>query len=623
MTITTQAGELAAAIQYAKYNDGHAANVKATAKVTLVGLPSDGDTVVVGGSTYTFKSTLTPTAGQVLIGATTTDTALSLANAINGTLQAGVVAAGTLPSLKAWADPAANIVYLTAFSPDKAVGNAITLTKTGANITISGATFAGGVTGNEDLVNGNKAFGAISLSAQPTPTTDTFVLDAETYKFVSTTPAAYTSHTTEVKIGATVDVTMTNLVNAIMQTGVAGTDYSSGGVVNPTVAVQESWNVRAWLRAVTAGTAANSLVLQKTGTVEAVSAATLLGGSAVATFQYSNLTWWRFPSRDVDYTEVQMQDVLPLEIGITMTPKGAYKSGVSVAGGGTLLPRLQDSIGTLLLASLGQASTVVNGGVGTHTFKFNTNEIDIPWIAARKMIPGRDNILGQGIIGFDNKVNLLRTTVAATAPVEMMVQLLGRVPVPDSHPEVWTGQSFEDFTGVPLACKGLFKLPTVAGLPTPLPVTQVVVEMANVTTTPREEMIVGSYNPDDVVPRTRAMTFRFIYKWKDPTLWGMLFSNKLRADTWSPTPFISTSSGGQYAVDLLVQSPFNIPGTTTPYSLEIQANQVFWQSNPIRMRAGDIVVMEVIGTVLYQSAGYVQFVLTNGNVTGYSVPAEA
>src|SRR5258707_689640 len=130
MTITTQAGELATAIQYAKYNDGHASNLKSSATVTLTATVADGNTVVVNGVTYTAKTTLTPTAGQFLIGSSTTDTAQNLSNAINGTL-GSTVAVGTVPNLYAWADPAANLVYLHAFSPDKAVGNALTLTKTG------------------------------------------------------------------------------------------------------------------------------------------------------------------------------------------------------------------------------------------------------------------------------------------------------------------------------------------------------------------------------------------------------------------------------------------------------------------------------------------------------------
>lgn len=619
MTITTQFGEFAVALQYAKYNHGFAKNVRASATVSFTGLPADGNTVVVNGVTYTFKTSLTPTAGQVLIGTTTTITAANLAKAINGELD-DAVAAGTTPNLFATSEASANYVFLTALSPSKSVGNALTLTKTGSNITVSGATFSGGITGGE---GGNKSFGVATLTDQPSAA-DNFVVNTETYTFVSGTPAAYASHTVEVKIGATADVTMLNFVNAVMDTGVDGTDYSSGTPANPDAEVIEYSDMRAIMNALVAGTAGNSLVLTKSGTNLHVSGSgTFLGGLAETPFDKASLTWYRLRAREIDYGEMQMQDIIPLEIGGTMTPTGAYKQGVAVGGVIQTMPRIETSIGVLLTAALG-LDTLANpaSGVYTHTFTFQSNEINIPWIAARRMIPGRDEIFGKGMTGYDNKINSLTTTIAATAPVEMAVSFMGRVPEADNHPEVWSGNSFEDFKSIPLACKGTFRLPTVSGLPTPLPVTRVTVDLTNVVTTPREEMIVGDYNPDDVVPRTRAVVFSAIYKWRDASLFDLLFGNVLKATAWSPTPFESLSEGSDYAVDLLVESPHLITGTSTPYSLRIVANEVVWSMRPIRMRAGDIILMEVTGTVLYNSSGYVKYIVTNGQASAYAAPAE-
>lgn len=57
-----------------------------TGTFTLSGTPSDGDTVVIGGTagvTFTFKTSLGSTAGNVLIGASATAAATNLFNAIN------------------------------------------------------------------------------------------------------------------------------------------------------------------------------------------------------------------------------------------------------------------------------------------------------------------------------------------------------------------------------------------------------------------------------------------------------------------------------------------------------------------------------------------------------------
>lgn len=617
MTITAQFGEIAIAPQYTKFEDGFPSNQKAYAKITLTGIPADSNTVVVNGITYTFK-TSPATAGDVLIGATTKASAQNLADAINGKLSAAVFA-GTTASLAAWADPAENIVYLNAWSPNKSVGNALTLTKTGTNITVSGATFSGGITGGK----GNKAQGVARLALQPSAL-DQFVIGTLTYVFTAGTPAAFGASTVEVKIGATVDVTLGNLAKAVNASGVAGTDYSSATPANSDIQATSYTDLAIFLEALVAGSAGNSLVLTKTGTNLAVSGSgTILGGSDSAAYDETALSWLRLRAQEIDYGDAQMQTIIPLEIGGTMTPTGAYKQGVAVAGGAQIMPRMEKSLGDILLATLGKASSSFSGGVGTHVFTFNTNEIDIPWVAVRRMIPGRDQILGNGIVGFDNKVNVMRITIAAASPLQTMLQFIGRFPRMDNHPEVWSGDSFEDFKSIPLACVGQFKLPTVSGLPDPLPVTNVIVEMANVTTTPREEMIVGSFYPDDVVPRTRAMTFRFIYKWRDASLAQYLFGNQLKATAWSPTPFTTVSSGSDFAVDLLAESEHPIAGTDTPYSLRIQANEVFWQPGAMRLRAGDIVLMDITGTVLYNSNGYVKFTLKNGqNASTYNMPTE-
>lgn len=58
-----------------------------TPKGTVVGLlqPADGDTVTLGTVTYTFKTALTPTAGQVLINGSLAAAVLNLQRAINHT----------------------------------------------------------------------------------------------------------------------------------------------------------------------------------------------------------------------------------------------------------------------------------------------------------------------------------------------------------------------------------------------------------------------------------------------------------------------------------------------------------------------------------------------------------
>ena len=132
--------------------------VNATGQLSLNGAqPAAADTVVVGGSTYTFRATSAgvTAAGDVLIGATANATLVNLANAINdsggtnngtGTGTYDATAANTSATA---AVPVGNTLTLTAISATAATGNAVVLTNpthTGGGFTVSGSgTLTGGV----------------------------------------------------------------------------------------------------------------------------------------------------------------------------------------------------------------------------------------------------------------------------------------------------------------------------------------------------------------------------------------------------------------------------------------------------------------------------------------------
>lgn len=109
---------------------------KATGTVTVATNPSTGDTVVVNGVTFTFKTTAA-TADEVTIGASAAATATNLAAVLN---------ASTAPAVAiAQYSAAAAVVTVTANSYGVA-GNTFTLGAgtAGVKVTVSGATLAGG-----------------------------------------------------------------------------------------------------------------------------------------------------------------------------------------------------------------------------------------------------------------------------------------------------------------------------------------------------------------------------------------------------------------------------------------------------------------------------------------------
>jgi hypothetical protein len=108
----------------------------ASGTITLSNLPTANDTVIIGDTTFTFKSSA-PAAGDVLIGASVTATSVNLvAKILAHSALTGVVTASS----------AAGVTTVSAVTPGK-WGNLIRLAEgvdSGSVIAVSGATLSGG-----------------------------------------------------------------------------------------------------------------------------------------------------------------------------------------------------------------------------------------------------------------------------------------------------------------------------------------------------------------------------------------------------------------------------------------------------------------------------------------------
>ena len=121
-------------------------SVRATATITSSGVTvANNDTITIDGTTYTWKTALTPAANEVLIGASAATNLSNLAAAIGGW---GVVntnyGTGTAYQRNVQVTGlTATVLTLSALRGGTG-GNSIALANTAANITLSGATLAGG-----------------------------------------------------------------------------------------------------------------------------------------------------------------------------------------------------------------------------------------------------------------------------------------------------------------------------------------------------------------------------------------------------------------------------------------------------------------------------------------------
>jgi flagellin len=124
-----------------------------------------GDTVTVGSQTYTFVTALssTPTANQVLVGATDAASLTNLANAINAGSGAGVTyGSPTVANTSAKATAGTNSIAFTALTPGLA-SNSINTSTTGTANTFGAATLSGGTAGSiNDLLTSADATAALA-----------------------------------------------------------------------------------------------------------------------------------------------------------------------------------------------------------------------------------------------------------------------------------------------------------------------------------------------------------------------------------------------------------------------------------------------------------------------------
>ena len=134
--------------------------VAATGTLNLAGQPSNGETVTVGATTYTFKTTLSssPTvANEIHIGASASATATNLAEALNGGANIGTdYSTGTAANASATAVANGSTVSLTAITAGTG-GNSIAFSTGGTssgNLAVTAfASGAASVTTNPNLNN--------------------------------------------------------------------------------------------------------------------------------------------------------------------------------------------------------------------------------------------------------------------------------------------------------------------------------------------------------------------------------------------------------------------------------------------------------------------------------------
>lgn len=245
------------------YGDATATYASGTA--TLASVQAD-DTVTVNGLVYTAVANAaakTNPGDFAVDGATDILVAAELVSVVNADTRIGTIGKVTASQ----ADPATNVVTFTTNVAGTA-GNATTLAETGDTITISGATFAGGLA---TVTTDNTIFAKATVALATVVAGNSVTIDGLVYTGVAN-DAAKTNPGDFAVDGASNALDMAELASVINADTRVGT---SGG--NVTATVQGSV---IYLVTDVPGTAGNAITLTKVGTPVTISGATFAGGQS-------------------------------------------------------------------------------------------------------------------------------------------------------------------------------------------------------------------------------------------------------------------------------------------------------------------------------------------------------
>jgi hypothetical protein len=337
----------------------------------------------------------------------------------------------------------------------------------------------------------------------------------------------------------------------------------------------------------------------------------------------------------------KMQAALPDEIGGKAMSFGSYVTGVWGGGTASLIARLENRLGWLLLATLGEVSTVADTkaedlsliggddsttlGVNSHIFYFSDDdEFFAPWLTIRRKLPHATAAEEVGEILQDGRIGTFTLNAASGAPVTVDLGIVGRRLQASEEFDVNPGWSsaYDDFTTFAVAsCEGHFKLEE-----TEYDVTNVTLTVNNNVLPPAQSVVIGSIDPKDFPLLSRTVTVAATILIENYDLYVTTFAGSaVDVSAGTDQSAACTVYKGDLDVMLASQVAIGASGDTDEkYKLRIftgTANEnVAWQVRPIRTVPRRPIVMQVIGNVEALSSGIGFYAVLQNAQANYNLP---
>lgn len=329
--------------------------------------------------------------------------------------------------------------------------------------------------------------------------------------------------------------------------------------------------------------------------------------------------WYRHRATVADLGVVDPTQEGPAEVGGIAVPTFPYKSGPLVAGGLTIQPRYENTLGWLLYAMLGNVDSAVdpyNADVYNHVFTIDpADSTNVPWLGFRKHIPRKDGVANTdlGEIFKDCKVVGGTLALPNDQPLSMRLDVIGREFELDDDPTAWTyANALESWESIPVACQTGGYI-NIAG--NTLPVVAAQVSWRNVPLDIRMERVFGDPFIEDITIIQRRLEYQLTVKWNNPDLYRQVLAGGPSGTEWSGQPYTAS-------FEVKSVSSVNMPAETEPYALTIAADEVMMSQEGGVTLAGNGAVMMKYSGVALESANYASFTLRNkvDDTPGYTWP---
>ena len=310
------------------------------------------------------------------------------------------------------------------------------------------------------------------------------------------------------------------------------------------------------------------------------------------------------PATSVNLNPQQNAQTLPAEVGGDYFLRGAYKASVMMNGDIAFVAR-PSSLGDLLLMLCG-VDTVTNpsSGVYQHTFTPFTvsSGNDLPWYTAAK-----DTATLWGDQYTDTRLTSLRLDIPKASIMTGQASLVGITPQTVTSGSY--GTKVFDTTPQFQTCIGSVSL-TPEGSGSNISSNSIIVDRFSLTfnnNLSNDEFSVGSYYLAWITLLQRTVQADLDFTIRDSALYQAVYYNgNSIPTTWQPTLYRGTLS-------VTMTSAFNIPTTTTPYSVTFNFPGLDFLALPVGLQGADL-VRATLSTQVTLGTNNDRFnvVLTNG-----------